>query len=457
VRAAEDKGPDHDPDDPSNGRAAAIQPDTLTLEAIERDPWNAVNLAIPDNADCELLGVIEGAAYALADAKTAAESELLKAEARGQTASARLEELACLSQGDGEHQTEAPEIDAADSFRMGASATTNTEQGQKDRDVAARILALEELTGNEESKAHYAYASTQRSYSERIVSADSPDMREGLQAERFAHSQTYAADLCEQGYIQHGLDGRFEEALLLRQEGNLHREIAEGVTQRGPEATPPGKDTGNVADSMAAAAAEALGPTARAAAVVEGPTPEQQQGQQPAAHEIRGEPGKGDYAALREESAAFEESDERATIANHGLNIRAMMEVSPEGTYIASRPKSDFATRETDYEGGPVRPGFAAVAAALAATQEAVSDERAADEETRIQAADTKAKHEEASGAKAAELHTATSEASNEASSRPLSRAEQARLDAAEYAAGAEREQESGHSMTGAGGGRGGR
>jgi hypothetical protein len=190
---------------------------------------------------------------------------------------------------------------------------------------------------------------------------------------------------------------------------------------------------------------------------VEGPTPEQQQGQQPAAHEIRGEPGKGDYAALREETEAFEEGDERATIANHGLNIRAMMEVSPEGTYIASRPKSDFATRETDYEGGPVRPGFAAVAAALAATQEAASDERAADEETRIQAADTKAKHEEASGAKAAELHTATSEASNEASARPLTRAERAELAAVQHAEQDEQEHSGGHAMTGAGGGRGGR
>jgi hypothetical protein len=454
------------------------QPEEMTLEAIQRDPWNAVNLPIPDNADCELLGVIEGTAATLADAKLAELSHLeeahqmgapvtpgaweaaqdahMAASTRAMEAEECLEELACLAQGDGERQPNAPQIDAADSFRMGADAATNTEQGQKERDLAARILALENLTGNEATKDHYAFVAGQRSFSDRIADADTPDMREVLQGAKFAHAQNYAADLCEQGQIQHGLEGRFEEAALLGQEGRIHREIAERFSPGGPENTPPdrgdeiGKDTGSIADSMTAAAAEALGPKTRVEFIVDGPSSEQQQGERPDPHFIHGEAGKGDYAALREETAALGENDERAKVADHGLNIRAVMEVAPEGTYIASRPQASYAAQETDYENGPTRPAFAA----LAATQEAARDDRAA-EETRIAESSEKAKREEASGAKDAELHTTSSEAAKEATSRPLSRAERAEQAAAEYAAEAGREQESGHAM--GGGGRGGR
>jgi hypothetical protein len=454
------------------------QPEEMTLAAIQRDPWNAVNLPIPDNADCELLGVIEGTAGKLADAKLAELSQLeearqmgapvtpgawdaaqdahMAASTRAMEAEECLEELACLAQGDGERQPDTPQIDAADSFRMGADAATNTEQGQKERDLAARILALENLTGNEATKDHYAFVAGQRSFSDRIADADTPDMREVLQGAKFAHAQNYAADLCEQGQIQHGLEGRFEEAALLGQEGRIHREIAERFSPGGPENTPPdrgdeiGKDTGSIADSMTAAAAEALGPKTRVEFIVDGPSSEQQQGERPDPHFIHGEAGKGDYAALRAETAALGENDERAKVADHGLNIRAVMEVAPEGTYIASRPQASYAAQETDYENGPTRPAFAA----LAATQEAARDDRAA-EETRIAESSEKAKREDASGAKDAELAVTTSDAAKEATSRPLSRAERAELAAAEYAAEAGREQESGHAM--GGGGRGGR
>jgi len=465
-------------DQTSEQPEAEQQPEDLTLEAIQRDPWNAVNLPIPDNADCELLGVIEGTAGKLADAKLAELSQLeearqmgapvtpgawdaaqdahMAASTRAMEAEECLEELACLAQGDGERQPDTPQIDAADSFRMGADAATNTEQGQKERDLAARILALENLTGNEATKDHYAFVAGQRSFSDRIADADTPDMREVLQGAKFAHAQNYAADLCEQGQIQHGLEGRFEEAALLGQEGRIHREIAERFSPGGPENTPPdrgdeiGKDTGSIADSMTAAAAEALGPKTRVEFIVDGPSREQQQGERPDPHFIHGEAGKGDYAALREETAALGENDERAKIADHGLNIRAVMEVAPEGTYIASRPQASYAAQETDYENGPTRPAFAA----LAATQEAARDDRAA-EETRIAESSEKAKREDASGAKDAELAVTTSDAAKEATSRPLSRAERAELAAAEYAAEAGREQESGHAM--GGGGRGGR
>jgi hypothetical protein len=469
--------PDHTPEPDGTGKPD--QPEAMTLEAIQRDPWNAVNLPIPDNADCELLEVIEGTAGKLADAtaaalshieeahqmgapvpsgaQEAAEAGYMAATTRAMEAEEALEELACLTQGDGERQ--APQIDAADSFRMGADATTNTEQGQKDRDLAARILALEELTGNEDSKGHHAFIAGQQGYGERIANADTPDMREALQAGKFAQAQTYAADLCEQGQIQHGLEGRFEEAALLMQESHIRREIAEGIAPGGPENNPPdrgddaGKDTGNIADAMTAAAAEALGPKTRVAFIVDGPSGEQQQGERPDPNVINGEPGKGDYAALREETAAIGENDERAKVADYGLNIRAVMEVAPEGTYIASRPQASYAAQETDYENGPSRPGMAAFVA-LAATQDAASDAGAA-EETRIAEASEKAKREDTSGAKDAELGTTTSEAAKEATARPLSRAERAEQEAAEYAAEAGREQEGGHAM--AAGGRGGR
>ncbi|OYV24719.1 MAG: hypothetical protein B7W99_00905 [Rhodospirillales bacterium 20-58-10] len=428
----------------------AQQGEPMTLEAIGRDPWNAVNLPFPENADCELVGVVQGTAFTLADTGAGPEPDLLKAEERGRDATALLDEMACNDRpGTVERDAALPEIDTAASARPEADAAMSDLQAQREQGIADRIVALETLLGSQESDSHKAYVAAQADYSDRIAATDDPAMRNFLTTGKLANSQDYAAELCDNAGIKEGLDGRYDEAAALIYEATTHREIANELRGAEPSQTPPepGNERGDIAQDMEAAAAEALGRTARAEIVVEGPSAEQQHGQRPDPHDIRGEPGKGDYASLREETAALAEDDDRTKIANHAFNIRPVMEVSPEGTYIASRPQSDFAQRETDYENGPIRPGFESVAAAnLSDAQEAAREL----EETRIADASQKAKQENEGGAKAAELGTSTGQenADSAKSADPVEVFKRMAAEAME-AAEAERTQDTGRSMGG--------
>jgi hypothetical protein len=69
--------------DPLRARSAEAEPSahqpTLTLEAIERDPWNAVELSLPPNADAALLQAARSAAEYCADG----EHELMLAAREG--------------------------------------------------------------------------------------------------------------------------------------------------------------------------------------------------------------------------------------------------------------------------------------------------------------------------------------------------------------------------------------
>lgn len=456
-------GPDDMRQEPGEGQQ---QPETLTLEAIERDPWNAVRLPMPETEDCALLEKIEQTAGKLAEdvytqlydsgeSDRAADNAIFQAATTRQAeARAAIEAQACELEAGSDRQPAALEIDPADSFRYAADATTNTEQGQRERDLGERILALETLLGVEDSREHHAFVAGQRTYSERIDEAPNQDIAALWLASRLAHAQDYAADLCDQAGVKHGLEGQFEEAAALTYEGRTHREIASSIRGDGPEQNPQAQEEGreDVAASMEAAAAEALGRSARVAVMVDGPTSEQQQGQRAEAPETISEPSaRGRYEALQPD-----EQDGRAHVADHGYNIRPVMEVAPEGTYIASRPQSSFDQSETDYERGPVRPGLAAYVALAAAQAEARSDERDSRDSEPVETAAEKEKREANSTELAARTETTASQSTAEpGTTRELTRAERAELAAMRDAA-EEAEHDSGRGMGGAGGGRGG-
>lgn len=447
------------------------QPEALTLEAIERDPWNAVNLPIPDNADCEFLEVIAGTAGKLADAKAAEMSEMMAghregdplpagydaaedahmaADTRAMEAEDALEELACLTQEDGGKQPDAPEIAPADSFHMAADAATNTRtlQEQQERGIAERIAFLEGHLGSQDSRTHHAYVAAQRDYGDRIADA-APGLAAFLMVEKLAHSQDYAADLCQGAAARESLEGNHEQAAYLNLEGRTRHESADQMRGAGPENSPPdrgdeaGKDA-NIADTMAAAAAEMVGGKFSAAFVVEGPNGEQQQGQQAQGPALTGEPRQSNYAALRGIAAELEAMPEPFVYEDAPTR--------PENSWLIAPVLTTEGTATVRQPGNGSRQE-AEIVSVNGKAQEA--DRMEAAEEIRVAESSEKAKREEASGAKDAELGTSTSEAAKEAAARPLSRAERAQQDAAEYAADAERGQESGHAI--ATGGRGGR
>lgn len=275
---------------PGNDNQHEQQPEPLTLEAIERDPWNAVNMPLPDNADCQLLDVVSGTAFHLADTAEASPEDLERAEERGRAAVYKHDELACYDQ---------QAVAGKEPSPLGAEAPTMHER--REHDIGDRIAALETLLGSQEGDRHQAYAAEQADYGDRIAAADDPALRGFLMSGKLAHSQDYAAELCDEAGIKQGLEGRFEEAAGLIYEATTHREIANGLRMDQPEHTAPERvaERIDMAQAMKATAAEAFGWEAPAVAETAGQSIDPQAVERPYPHDIKGRPGLGDYAILR--------------------------------------------------------------------------------------------------------------------------------------------------------------
>jgi hypothetical protein len=286
-----------------------------------------------------------------------------------------------------------------------------------------------------------------------------------LQGCKFAHAQNYAADLCEQGQIQHGLEGRFEEAALLGQEGRIHREIAERFSPGGPENTPPdrgdeiGKDTGSIADSMMAAAAEALGHKTRVEFIVDGPSSEQQQGERTGPQEMTSEPtAQGRYAALAgasQENDPFFNNSTRPGHADHGAKQELEVGLDPSGMFMRTTYSKNSLGSPAEAETVDVN-GKAQVAfVALSATQEAAeATTQGEQQDAGVEIAVRKAAEE---ATKSAAADPTTRAASSE---RPVYQTDDEREAAAMARAEAraeamsENEHSAGHAMGGVGRGR---
>jgi hypothetical protein len=172
-------------------------------------------------------------------------------------------------------------------------------------------------------------------------------------------------------------------------------------------------------------------------------------------HDIKGQPGLGDYTALRAATAELGEDSERPKVADHAFNIRPIMEVSPEGTYIASRPQSQFSQRETDYVNGPTRsPSVAAYVAIAAVAAAGRADDQQPDEGATVlaeNAANAKREQDNGQASEQQEVASTPREAGAPKSAQELFAAERAEYaeDVREFEAmERERGQEAGFGMS---------
>jgi len=367
---------------------AEQQPEALTREAIERDPMNAVTMPLPDNADCELLGVVADTAAQIAEDKreqayTALyeggpeagkpfEADADRADRRFDEAAERFEAMAC-DHAAGEGPThEADLLTPAEAFRSNADTATMTAQQCKEQDIGARIVALEALLGAGDRDAAREYQAGQDGFADRIENAAGPEHIAFLAAGKLAHSQDYAAELCEQAGVKLGLEDRFEEAAGFMAESRAHREIA-GI-ERGAVPEPQQAEPGKIGQDMADAAKEALGGAPHPEFVIVGPSQEQQAGQQPDPAEQIGQAHMPNYAELR----AFTEGQQAAAgtdhMEAHAPNYAALkaateamqavqQEAAPTGPEIAAEAPVGAEVAEADgkpYESkkAPSRPGF---------------------------------------------------------------------------------------------------
>ena len=296
---------------------------TLTPQAIEDDPMNAVLLDIPQDASRDFLRDIRSAADGVAAQKfeemeglrsgeleppaewsrAAAAGEAVpdvheEAEAQWLNAVARSEQAATRIEAQGGHLAEQPAPTSVPDL------------------LGERITTLLDTVGGNNTPAHEAYSQAQDMHAESVQAVSDPQAAAALERGNDALRQDYAADLASVAAAQAETSGNFEDATAMTLEADTRREIAQGL--RGDPSDPQGATSTPAADDMppttpegstfaqdAADAARAFGfgPSARTIFVQ---STEGQTMGTPSFDDNRATfaPGEQDYSALRAENPA---------------------------------------------------------------------------------------------------------------------------------------------------------
>jgi hypothetical protein len=345
----------------------------LTIEAIDRDPWAAVYMPLPETPDAALVkGAHHSAEYCYEAALNRAEHPDSPAHSAHEpqrkglgsdntpteNVAAALDRMEALEKIDptltrvGPHSIEGPpppdgpgRDGVGEQFRAAQQIVANTPQGQRERDLGQVIDQLAEANGLQDSVELGAFTLAQEMRGDAITRESDPEKRAELRNEREAVAHEYAGALSDRLAVHLRATGNEADAVDMEQHAETRREIADEI--RKP--TPP--ERGN--DSAAFDDSRATFQTGRQ---------EYEVLRAETAALTGTEAFDADVRAAETRAAAGQGADERPVveadhIAQNRAEIGAFMGAAPGGTYIYTGQTHPSAEVQTDYEAGPHRPG----------------------------------------------------------------------------------------------------